>query len=346
MLLPMTVQTGGGRERLDLEGCPASESIRWVVERLSPGSARADSDEVMRHIAVDPEMADTAAEMLVREAGGHGAIAEVTGWRVAANGRVVLRFAAVDGRTYELSWRVSADGRLEDQRCQREDTEAEITGARTADLSDETRAQLHAVFSAAYTDPDPEYLDSQLASLQGIGYATDLAGEVIGFTLYGWRELDLPVVGVHGVGLPGLMCVNPTVRRTGVGRACGNAAGMVALGGPLHLSVMKLATPASLRMALRSIPVGRWPTADEPLALYRRPSATQLTVLDALARAHGCERAEGAVGVGHGRPIGRPNIEPEVTAEQAALFDAVDRSRGDSLLWCSWLTAPPDVWFD
>jgi len=51
------------------------------------------------------------------------------------------------------------------------------------------------------------------------------------------------------------------------------------------------------------------------------------------------------VGIGPGRPIGRPNIEPEVTAEQAALFDHVDRSRGDSLLWVAWLTPPPKAWF-
>ncbi|HEX4906319.1 MAG TPA: hypothetical protein VFU93_12765 [Acidimicrobiales bacterium] len=201
------------------------------------------------------------------------------------------------------------------------------------------------MFTAAYQDPDPDYLDDQLAQLQGIGIATDASGEVIGFTLYGWRELDLPVIGVHYVGLPGLACADPTTRRKGVAAACGNAAGLVAVLGPLHLSVMKLATPASLNMALRSLAVGSWPPADDPYALYRNPTRTQLLVTAALARVHGCAGADGAVGIGRGRPIGRPKVDPEVTTEQAALFDGINRDRGDSLLWVAWLVPPPDAWF-
>jgi hypothetical protein len=97
---------------------------------------------------------------------------------------------------------------------------------------------------------------------------------------------------------------------------------------------------------MRSIPVGRWPTADDPFALYRHPSTTQARVLGALARAHGCAGARDGVGIGRGRSVGRPIIEPDVSAEQAALFDDVDRSRGDSLLWVSWLTPPPAAWFE
>ncbi|MBA2279933.1 MAG: hypothetical protein H0W25_01670 [Acidimicrobiia bacterium] len=49
--------------------------------------------------------------------------------------------------------------------------------------------------------------------------------------------------------------------------------------------------------------------------------------------------------IGGGRPIGRPNVEPDATPEQIALFKRVDRGRGDSLLWIAWLTPPPGAWF-
>lgn len=336
-------EPSGGSE---LHGCPAADSVHWVVEHSRPGAPRADVATLLQHLAIPADVAETAIEHLHRSTLGETAIAEVTGWRRTAANRIVLGYVSVAGRRCELSWRLGADGRLEDQIHQSDDADMGITGQRTAELTSDTRAQLHAVFSAAYSEPDPDYLDRQLAALQGIGIATEPTGEVVGFTLYGWREVDLPVIGVHGVGLAGLMCVRPGVRRKGVGGACGNAAGMAAVAGPLDLAVTKLATPASLRMIMRSIPVGRWPTVDEPFALYRNPSATQLAVLGALADAHGCKLGDGAVGIGSGRPIGTPIVEPEVTPEQASLFDRVDRDRGDTLLWVSWLTPPPIAWFE
>lgn len=335
-------ETGGGP---NLRGCPAAESVGWVVEHSRPGAERADGASLLRHVAIPEDMAETAADYLQRWTQGGQAIAEVLGWARAADGRVALRYLAIDGRTCELSWRVTDDGRLDDQIHQRVDAEVVITGVRTDELSSDIRAQVHAVFAAAYDDPDPSYLDAQLAGLQGIGLASLESDEVIGFTLYGWRQLDLPVIGVHGVGLPGLACVHPAARRKGVAAACGAAAGRVAVTGPLHVTISKLATPASLRMVQRAIPVGSWPTADEPFALYSKPSPTQLAVTAELARAHGCEATVGAVGVGRGQAIGRPKIEPEVSPEEAAPFDRVDRSRGDTLLWVAWLTPPPAAWF-
>jgi hypothetical protein len=318
--------------------------VAWVVEHSRAGAGRADGAALVRHVVVPDDLAETAADYLQRWTQGGQAIEQVLGWSRWANSRVSIRYLAIDGRTCELSWRVTDDGRLDDQIHQREDTEAVITGLHTAELSADTRAQVQRVFASAYDDPDPSYLDGQLADLQGIGLASSEAGEVLGFTLYGWRELELPGLGVQGVGLPGLACVNPEVRRQGMAASCGAAAGRVAVTGPLHVTISKLATPASLRMVQRAIPVGSWPTADEPFALYRNPSPTQLAVTAALARAHGCE-AVGAVGVGRGQPIGRPKIEPEVSPEEAALFDRVDRSRGDTLLWVAWLTTPPAAWF-
>ena len=343
--MPMTVRAGSAEGGSDLEGCPAAEAVAWVVEHSRRGAAAVDGATLLRYVVVEPDLADPAADYLHRWTEGWQAIDEVLGWRQLSDERVAIRYLATDGCECELSWRVTQDGRLEDQIQRREDAAARVEGARTHELTADQRAQVHAVFAATYHDPDPSYLDAQLESLQGIGLAIGPAGVIVGFTLYGWRELDLPAIGRHGVGLPGLACVHPDARRHGIAGACGMAAGQVAVKGPLHLAVTKMATPASLRMVLRSVPVGSWPTSDDPLALYRNPSQTQLAVTAELARAHGCEAADGAVGIGRGRSIGRPKIEPEVTAEQAALFQRVDRHRGDSLLWVAWLTTPPPEWF-
>jgi hypothetical protein len=341
----MTVLGTGTSGGPDLRGCPAAEHVGWVVQHARPGAGRVDGAELLCHVAVRPDLADAAADYLQRWTQGGQAVDELLGWRQTTNGRVAVDYVAADGRACELSWRILDDGRLDDQIHQRSDAEASITGVRTDELSSDTRAQVHAVFAAAYDDADPDYLEAQLTGLQGIGLATASSGEVIGFTLYGWRALDLPVIGVQGVGLPGLACVHPAARGRGVAAACGAAAGPVAVTGPLHVTVSKLATPASLRMVQRAIPVGSWPTAEDPFALYRRPTSTQLAVTAALAHAHGCSATAGAVGIGSGRPIGRPKVEPDVSAEEASLFDVVDRGRGDVLLWIAWLTPPPEAWF-
>lgn len=325
----------------ELRDLPGAESVRWVLEHSRPGAPRACAEDLIRHVVVDPAIAETMAEhmWLTRQ------IAEVTGWRQTADGRVVVNWVSVEGRAHLLSWRVAADGRLEDQVSQRAETDGdEIVGMRTAELTDDQRTQLHAVFAATYTDPDPDYLDGQLATMQAVGMATE-SGEVIAFTLYGWAEIDLPVIGTRGVGFPGLACVRPTTRRQGLAGSCAGAAGPIALAGPMDLTVTKLATPASLRLAVRAIASVRWPTADAPFALQLQPTPTQVLVTAALAQAVGCHSAKGAVCVGHGRPIGYPNVEPEVTPEMAALFEPVDRSRGDSLLWIAWVAPPPPEWF-
>ena len=329
-----------------LAGCPGEEHVRWLLDHSRPGAPRADGETLLRHMVVQDGVAETVAESLHRSTLGETAVTDVVGWSALDGDRVAVSYVAADDRRCELVLALGADGRVEVVTRQARDAEVEVTGHHTADLSEDLRAQLHEVFAAAYRDPDPGYLDDQLAHLQGIGIATERSGGVMGFTLYGRRDLDLPVIGRHGVGLPGLMCVRPGLRRKGVAQSCGNAAAAIALDGPIHLTVLKLATPATLRMVMRSIPVGRWPTADDPYALHLHPTSTQRAVLVELARAHGCEAGDGGVGIGRGRPIGTPIIEPEVSPEQAALFDRVDRSRGDTLLWVAWLTEPPEAWFD
>lgn len=339
--------TAGGRagRRVDLKGCPAQEHVAWAVAHGVVGAPRPDVAELAQHAVVDDSLAGTGAEYLHRWTLGEDAIAEVTGWRTAPGGRVVVEYTSAGGRACELSWRVGADGRLEDRVHQRTDTDVEITGHRSDELDASVRAELHAVFRAAYADADGDHLDRQLAALGGVGVATDCAGRVVGFSLYGWQMLDLPVIGEHGVGLVGLSCVHPALRRQGIADATGVAAGMAIVEGPLHLGAAKLATPASLHWVLRSIPIGRWPSVDDPFALYDHPSSTQSAVIGALVAAYGGGGHEGAVCMGSGRPVGRPLVEPIVPSEEAAYFARVDRDRGDSLLWISWMTQPPDSWF-
>lgn len=131
----------------------------------------------------------------------------------------------------------------------------------------------------------------------------------------------------------------------GLGDATTMAAGSIAVRGPLDLAVSRLATPASLRWVMRSLPIGAWPTTDDPWALYDHPSATQDAVAHALAELAGATDYLAGVGIGRGRPIGTPIVEPDVTDDVRARFATVDRSRGDFLVWVAWLAAPPAEWF-
>ena len=99
-------------------------------------------------------------------------------------------------------------------------------------------------------------------------------------------------------------------------------------------------------MALRGKDQYYWPNADDLFALYDHPTPAQLELAELAARAHGSPGYDPATGacVGHGRPIGVPNVEPDVPEEFHQRFAGIDRQRGDSLLWLTWRVAPPDAW--
>lgn len=216
-------------------------------------------------------------------------------------------------------------------------------------LSENDRADLRRLFALAYTNSDPSYLDAQLDALDVAAIARR-DGEVVGFLVRGLQMIETERLGRIAVGLPGLMCVSPAEQRSGIGEALGNRAAwpLFIEKGNQDAAALRLATPASLAMVVKQQPAFTWPTTDDLWALYDRPTPVQVEFADLAARAHGGKGYDPATGacIGLGHPIGVPNVEPDVPDEFLERFAAIDRDRGDTLLYVRWMAEPPPLWFE
>lgn len=333
-----------------LAGCPSEEHVRWVVSHNVPGASPADPDTLVIHSAVAPEWAVFGSQVLHSFSRGPEAIVEVTGWRRGSEDSVIVEYRGADGRPWEHHYDLAHDGRLEIPRRQRALGGIEISACRPGELSCGDRSALFDVFDATYESADHGYLEEQLESFDSVGLAK-LEGRVVGFSICDTRQLDLPVIGVQVCLREGLSCVLPDVRRGGVMLAMAFTASQrsVFTSGYVGFSLLtqRLATPASLNGVMPGLQRLAWPTADDPFALYDHPTSTQIAVARAIAVDLGSADYDPTAGicVGSGRPIGTPLVEPEVAPDIAARFDPVDRDRGDSLLFVSWVVPPPQLWF-
>lgn len=334
-----TTETIAGIE--NLRGAPAEEHLRWVVVQASPGAAVADPDEFTTHLDAPY---DIFSRHLVDSANTRG-VAEVLDFE-AADGRLTYRFVAVDGTVFAATYEVRTDGRITPVQLHPFVEGVRFTRVDAGALTSEQRDALQALFARTYRDPDPGYLDHQLDHLEAVGIASR-NDRIIGFMVRAMCQLTLPGIGQRWIGLPGLMCVDPDERRTGVGSAV--AAVAVRADAPyVDLAAARLATPATLAMVLRGIKGPRWPLPDAPFALHDQPTATQLAAADALCRAHGNAGYDFDTGacIGLGRPIGTPMVEPDVSDDLRRRFARIDRDRGDTLLWINWHVDPPAAWFE
>ena len=219
----------------------------------------------------------------------------------------------------------------------------EILTSLASDLSDRDRSAIHDLFDVVYREADHDYLADQLVTLGTVAIAK-IDGEIVGFFVSGQREIDLPVLGPTTVSLHGLACTHPSARRRRIMQALSATMWMSSPGNRLGAS--RLATPATLKGAAASAQLMAWPSGDDPFVLYRASTATQRAIAHAVADAHGAHDFDERhfVCIGRGRPIGEPVIDVDADDEFWRLFDAVDRSRGDTLLWLDWTLPPPASW--
>jgi len=333
-----------------LADVPAEGHVRWAITHRSRCAPSAEAAAILIHFAITPALAEFVSAVVYDQSRGPTAVAEVTGWRRGSGGAVIVEYAAVDGHDYELHFDLTGDGRLQVPLFQRALGGIEIQAFRPRDLPGPERAALFDVFDATYEAPDHDYLRHQLEGFDGVALARD-RGRVVGFTITDIRRLDLPVIGPQVCSRAGLSCVLPEARRGGVMFSMASAALTRSLLEEGHsgfsLAVSRFATPASFNLVLRRHEGRPWPPADDPFALYDHPTSTQVAVARTVAAdfgATGYDHATGAC-IGTGKPIGTPLVEPEVAPEVVERFEALDRERGDSLLWMSWFTPPPDAWF-
>ncbi len=213
----------------------------------------------------------------------------------------------------------------------------------TASLSSADRDQAHALFDRAYDRANHTYLDASLETLRWVTMARD-GEKLVGFSLGEQRRLDLPRVGPTRATLAGLACVDPAVRRRGLFRRLSNlvlaADGPITAEGVPVLGAGRMAHPASYRI-YRPIP-----TVVPKGGVT--PNEFQQAVGSVVAQAYRVADFDPATFVcrGQGTPIGYPNMNQEVEADEWDVFAAVDRDRGDALLALIWQPSAPDGWLE
>ncbi|MEM9844993.1 MAG: hypothetical protein AAF965_09360, partial [Pseudomonadota bacterium] len=145
----------------------------------------------------------------------------------------------------------------------------------------------------------------------------------------------------EAVALAGMSCVDPAVRQRGLFAQMAlhvlHAGGNVPADRP-YLFCGRMAHAVSYRTIAKMSPACV-PAPGVVLSDWHRET------LEAAAAAFGVSvEVPSGVVKGPGRPVGYPKLAYEPTDAERALFEGVDRARGDSLLTVAWLPNAPDGW--
>ena len=206
-------------------------------------------------------------------------------------------------------------------------------------LSSKKRGELLGLFEANYRHVNPTFLDKSLATLRHVALAYT-NGLAVGFALAETRVMDLPRLPSQLVGLAGISCIAPELRRRGLFfHLAALAFGATNVPEtPRRLLCGRTAHPAAFRTISRF--PGAVPEAGRP------PTPWQQEVGTAVAEAYGVHDFDPRtfVCIGDGQPIGYPRIEFDVEPHEWKAFEPVDRDRGDSLLALSWVPDSPPGW--
>ena len=161
--------------------------------------------------------------------------------------------------------------------------------------------------------------------------------------------VDLPVVGAQRLWAQGLTCVDPGLQRRGV---ASNLPGMTRRGMGANCPTTRTlrVTPIPRRCWAHSTSTGRpglatmsW-SSPPPIGQPARNNETSRGRSQHISAAR-TTTMRGGVRVGPGHPVGDAVVEIQADENAWALFEAVDRSRGDTLLGLHWVGDPPDGWF-
>ena len=219
--------------------------------------------------------------------------------------------------------------------------EFEIETLETAALSAAQRTSVAGLFEANYRQANHAYLEKSLGTLRFVSLAMH-DGELVGFALGEPRTMDVPRLPRQMVGLAGLACILPALRRKGLFMELARRALLANVAPPTE----RLLTGGRMAHAGAFRTMSRNPNVVPKQGVA--PTAWQQAVGKAIADAFGVKAfdPETFVCTGSGKPIGDPVIELEVAAEEQELFRHVDRDRGDSLLGIAWNPTAPPGWED
>ncbi|HMK65499.1 MAG TPA: hypothetical protein VK564_06865 [Thermodesulfobacteriota bacterium] len=207
-------------------------------------------------------------------------------------------------------------------------------------LSGVDRERVHQLFELTYRQANHEYLERSLLKLKYVALATD-QDKPAGFALADMLEAPLPgLPEPQNIMLAGICCVAPEFRRLGLFTRlevlAARESGLFTPGKRI-LTCGRMAHPVSFR-TLRNSPTVI-PNPGRPLSDWHKEVGV------AVAELYGVNLdPETFVVQGAGRPIGYPDLEFEITAEEWLPFQAVNRDRGDSLLGIAWFPDAPEGW--
>ncbi len=200
---------------------------------------------------------------------------------------------------------------------------------------------LAGLFEATYRDADRRYLERSLATFRFVAIA-ECDDEVVGFSFGDSVQCPLPRLSdPQSVALAGIACVADTMRKRGLFVRLASEAMQAGGGvepGRRFLFVGRMAHVVTYRTMARMSP-SVVPAAGKTIEPWHREMAVALASLFGVDVDH-----ETFVVRGSGTPVGFPRIAYEATPEEASLFAAVDRSRGDSLLSMCWIPDAPVGW--
>jgi hypothetical protein len=164
----------------------------------------------------------------------------------------------------------------------------------------------------------------------------------VGFTLGDSRQIILPrMTGKQSVALAGIGCISQDYRQQGL-------FSRLAIASILASSNIMLDQPFLFcgRMA-HAITYRTLANSSSNIVPSAHNSITDWhkEVLDCVASLYEVTLMPGsAVVAGSGAPIGYPRLSFEMKDEETALFSAVNRTKGDSLLAISWMPTAPEGW--
>ena len=209
------------------------------------------------------------------------------------------------------------------------------------ELPEERVSQILELFDAAYADADHSYLLSSFDVMEWVALAMD-GPALAGFAIADAKLVNLPrMQGLQPVATYGIACIDQNFRRMGLfarlERAAAQASGKLPVNSR-YLNCGRTAHPATYKF-LASLGAGSVPEPGRSLSPW------QTEMVERVAALYRAKVYPGTcVVIGKGVPIGYPRVDVVATDIEHAMFDKVDRDKGDSLLAMSWSPDAPGGW--
>lgn len=217
----------------------------------------------------------------------------------------------------------------------------DIRVLKAADLTQDQTGRILQLFDLAYEKADHGYLLGSFEIMRWIALAMD-GDRLAGFAIGEGRIVELPrLTGLQPVALAGIGCIDPEYRQQGLFArlALASVTGSGLVRPDRRCLFCGRTAHAITYRTIRNTAAGTVPLAGVPMTEWHTEMILRIAELYGVR-----VDPQTCVVTGKGRPIGTPRLNYQATDEEIALFSAVDRSRGDSLLTIGWLPEAPEGW--